>query len=875
MVGASKILTVSYGTFSCTLEGFDDPFSTMKAIAEYFRDLAADDRYFGAEPPTPDAQMLHQIAEREIHRRVEAKIQENGVVLKAGETVAAAASVDEAPAPEVPAPPALAVPEAKAPDAVPDATPAPAGASVEPPEAEEEEKAPAAAASPVAATVPAPTQAEAAPEPDSVAAKLLRIRAAVAQAREGAARPAAAAAATSALAETGLQQPAAAPTAAPTAVPAFDDADDLPEDSDYTDDAPAVEISPALFEAAPEPAVEDIPAADVAASAEEAPVAASETTEAPAEMEIPAEAATDEGAPAEAAAATFAATEAEAPAAHEAEDLAEEPVTESPDAALPEVVAEAAPEPEAPAEETMAEAAPVQTTGSLEDTVSSFLGGLDAGEAPEMAPAAEAETEDKADNDVAAEDAAAEAEALAGAGMMAEPLARARARVIKVRRIDPAAATEGMAEDEDDAPDQAAMPNDEHAGADDTIEEPAAAETDEDTAEALPSIATREDAPVDAPVQDVAAETTDRAESEAEDAGALSKIAALQAEVAPEADKEEHLAEPEAEAQDSSAEIRAEGLGHAMYDDIDSVEDEIEDEGDDASSLSPEDEAELQAELAAVEREVEAHRRVDRPDRGGRLILEADTHATDDAMGRLMRRTEDQLEGAESRRRLATIAHLKAAVAAKEADRELGSDGDANHDDALRSYRDDLARVVRPRRPVSDGAVAERTARPADRPAPLVLVSAQRIDRPAETAPAAPAIRPRRVTAGSNLAIDDRHDEDEDEFDDADVLASSNSFTEFAERIGATDLPDLLEAAAAYTNCVEGREHFTRPQIMRFAAIAGRTVGAEEGDSFSREAGLRSFGMLLREGKIKKIKRGQFAISQSSRFIPEARKIAR
>ena len=208
------------------------------------------------------------------------------------------------------------------------------------------------------------------------------------------------------------------------------------------------------------------------------------------------------------------------------------------------------------------------------------------------------------------------------------------------------------------------------------------------------------------------------------------------------------------------------------------------------------------------------------------------------------------------------------------------------------AYRNDLAAVVRQ-------AAAPDTNAPADttRPAPLVLVSEQRIDRPGfvQDGPGTPVpdapmvsvqpVRPRRpappmvpavipsethALPGDDdiaLALADAFEEDLEEDDGPhNIFDADSGFPEFAERLGATDLPDLLEAAAAYIACVEKLDSFTRPQLMRH--IGAATEG------LSREDGLRTFGTLLRDGVIERSRRGQFALNEASPILAEARKIA-
>ena len=224
-------------------------------------------------------------------------------------------------------------------------------------------------------------------------------------------------------------------------------------------------------------------------------------------------------------------------------------------------------------------------------------------------------------------------------------------------------------------------------------------------------------------------------------------------------------------------------------------------------------------------------------------------------------------DGENTRRRNA-IQHLKAAVAATRAEQtESPSNAQATEEAEADPYREDLARVVRPRRPTEAATSGAR------RLAPLMLVSEQRIDAPQEVAHGAniTPVRPRRISSTA-LALQEEEQfssDDDDQLSDpqlqnaAIATDSAETFSDYVETVGAEGLSDLLEAAAAYSSFVEGRETVTRPQIMRLASEAMP-------EEFPLEERLRSFGQLLRQGKIRKIKRGHFVVATGTRFKPEA-----
>lgn len=858
MVGASKILTVSYGTFSCTLEGFDDPFNTMRAIAEYFRDLAAEDRFFGATPPTPDADMLHRIAEREIQRRVEARVSDHGIVLRARDEAGAAPAAPPAEAPRAPAaePAPLAATTATSAAALATAASTPVvdrdAEPVAAPETEfedlvEEQAGPAetpiaAPATGTAAAIPVEPRVEAAVDDMSdVAAKLARIRAviAAAQAAKAAPAPAADEAIFTEAAKTETR-PVAAFEEEPAAEADFDIAAAV--DDDFGFDLELDEVAPARSAERPQPAAEIVEplfedeetAPDVTvASTREAP---SMAPEADAAIEVMEDLTGEETA------------------------AAEEPEVESDGAVAQDTPAE----PEALEEElddedyaalaiatlTGGEEAP----GDVAETVGRPGGdgerdALDLADwrvdADETIDAAIDKEEDLAAAEsaaVAKAPAAVEAEA---SGRRPGFFERARARVIKIRReIEPGAEApaEAMAREPGDEVLRAETAPEAEPEGRDVLAGAAAAGTGGDVAD------------------DLAKEAREKAEHAAIFAALTAEGAADTAVAAfeDEADEEDVEAETDsvAEAAAGPDEDEAAESDDAILAAITAIRSDVQTETEADDSLA--------RDLAALARDVR------RDVHEGRSILEDHAGDGEASVERLMEEAKSKLEGDESRRRFSAIAHLKAAVAATVADRKLKSqalptdEATAPVEDIDR-YREDLSKAVRPRRPVAEGAPATRRPALNDRPAPLVLVSEQRVDLPAEAIKPAAVIRPRRVGAAALSLTDVEEDADEEAPLSPD---EAKSFAEFADRLGAANLAELLEAAAVYTATVEGMPHFSRPHLLRKVA----NIADEE--EFSREDGLRSFGMLLRQGKIQKISRGQFMITEASRFMAQARRAA-
>ncbi|WP_335948509.1 hypothetical protein [Salipiger bermudensis] len=775
MVSSSKILTVSYGTFSCTAEGFEDPLEVVKDATHFFRGVVREDRFFGAEPPQFDPELAAELLQSQISAEAgQGKLTLRSPFAGAGASsgaMSAALSAGRAP-------------ERSAADEVGELP----AAAAETPASAPETTAPKSTATEAVAEM----AAEPAPEEPKVA---------VSYQGDGS--------------EDDLEEARRAEDTIASIL-----ADEAGDDSLAAEAALFGEADGGEIPAAPQPGVGLSDPESVAAKLRRIRAVVAQGGPADAEAEPEAE---------EAEASVSAMLEALEPARDETPST----VQALRDNLFTDTLASAA------FEDAFEDDAEDEDDSALYDAL----------------PETDAET---------AEETTAEPQAPAAEPEIAP--ARPRARVVKVKRaaFDAAAGKgliEGIAEASaaPAAPVSSLSPEDE----DDLARELAAVraelqddfEDGWDEEDALEDVAEAQDH--DAVAEDVAAELGGDAElAAAVGAAMLNDDSDDSWEYDDEWDDEDEDAT--ARGAETAAPLRLETSDAAPQEDwdedgdstlefefSDSFEDDedTEDDTDLAAGGDADSAAEAEREEAQRRAAHEEVRKAVKMSSPARAML-TERRVEDNDASRILDETNTQLQEPEGNRRRSAIAHLRAAVAATRADKLLGRKRDAG--EQAEPYREDLANVVRPRRPAAPAGHTERPVEIA-RPAPLKLVAEQRVD--SET----PAPRPRRV----RLA-------DIDETAALSAGEGDDSFAEYAESVGARDLPELLEAAAAYMSFVERREQFSRPQLMTKV----RQVETEES---SREDRLRSFGQLLREGKIEKTRGGRFTASERISFKPDAR----
>ena len=282
------------------------------------------------------------------------------------------------------------------------------------------------------------------------------------------------------------------------------------------------------------------------------------------------------------------------------------------------------------------------------------------------------------------------------------------------------------------------------------------------------------------------------------------------------------------------------------------------------------DDFNLQEEVAKVEAEIAARN-------GNEVARHGLPRSVEDAMSRIMSQTDQHLNQPESRRHRDAFAQLKAAVAATEAARQLGDQGETRDPDA--DFKDDLgahaaeekdqAQAAPPLKLVKSEMIEpentlEKPQDLADAPAPSKEPASQSktriIEAPEEPVAQAPVEKAPKTTKPMDAASERLRQIAA--LKETEGAVKSTGFAEFAAAHGATDLVDKLEAAGAYICLVEGNADFSRPQVMK-------VVQSATDEEITREDGLRCFGRLLRQARLIKLNNGRFQVAENTQYRPD------